>query len=197
MRELLFILFLFTTCLAMEEQPPLSVIATLTTAAPLTQVVIDTDKLNIDMHYNMALKCLNLSDITMGDEGLLLVFDQIKLFVLTNKVESLILENTGLTKIPYFAVSFALITPTLQYVSLMHNDFGIRSGSPKYDQQVSYLVEDASMHSDDSRANSPQASSEPITPRDSRLSTPSVPRRITRSSTGADIAVNKIQHLTQ
>ena len=197
MRRLLFSFFLSTTCLAMEETPTLASITALTNIAPLPVIIIDTriddtrvvdtDKLNLDMHYNMALKCLNLSDITMGDEGFSMVWDQIKLFVLTNKVESLVLENIGLSHIPYFVVSFALTNETLQYVSLMHNNFGIKSNSPNYDQQISYLVEDASMHSDDSRAPTPEVSSDAIPP--------SAPRKLTRSSTGADIAVSVVEGL--
>lgn len=135
MKKLLFIFLLFASCYA----------------AQVPMIVVDPPKFTMDLsaHYNSSLNTLNISDTHMTDSDFLTLFESIKTFIQTNKVQALLLENIGLTQIPYYVISFALLDPTLQYVSMQHNNFNLPSMSPDYAKQISYLVEDAVTHSED------------------------------------------------
>ena len=143
MKNLLIIFILFTSCSAIKRSPEVE------NLAELASVVTMDAKIDLSQHYNAELHSLNLSDLPMGDMGLASQFNEIEAFIEQNKIQTLLLENIGLTQIPYAIVTYSLLNQTLQYVSLQHNHFPVPTLPPEYVKEIGFLVEDSVSHSED------------------------------------------------
>lgn len=102
---------LFTCCNAME----------------VNSIAIEVIQDNIDFlhYYHRDTKELNLSNLQITDDGLTKIEDQLKTFIESVGVERLVIENAGLTTIPFNLVGFTIISKSLQYVSFLGNNFNL------------------------------------------------------------------------
>jgi hypothetical protein len=79
--------------------------------------------IDFDSCYKAATKELNLTDVQLGDEGLEKNMEAIKTFVEKNGVQRFLLDNVGLTIVPFELIGFATVNKTLTYISLKKNEF--------------------------------------------------------------------------
>lgn len=149
MKALVLILTLFTYLNAMEYPPEsdsdgleiIVVVDGVETASTSASPVSPIPSVKFADLYNRDTKVLNLSDIPLGNSGLLSIFESLKAFIEIEKVETLLLEHLELSEIPYYVITFTLISKTLRYVSMQHNNFRVKMLSPDSARRVSFMLD--------------------------------------------------------
>jgi hypothetical protein len=88
---------------------------------------------DITRYYHSDTKSLDFSNLPFTNATLKEHWADIKKFVTTAEVKTLLLQNMELKKIPYYIITFALTDKSLEYVSMKGNKFKIANPSSDAD----------------------------------------------------------------
>ena len=79
--------------------------------------------IDLEQYYKAPLKELNLTNVPLGNEISGSMFDAITSFIEKKGITDLILDNTGLKRIPLNLIGLGVIDKNLEYLSLKGNSF--------------------------------------------------------------------------
>jgi len=131
MVELLLALFLFSNLNAMDEYDDDDLD---TDSISIHKEKADDDDnfiIALNDYYHQDTKSLDLSNIPLENHLDDSLISEIEGLIKVTGAEKLIMENNGLTEIPFELITFALSNKTLKYVSFKNNKFIIPNGSPE------------------------------------------------------------------
>jgi len=94
---------------------------------------VEAVEFDVTRYYHSDTKSLDFSNLPMSNAVLKEQWPDIKKFITTAEIKTLLLQNMELKKIPYYIITFALTDKSLEYVSMKGNKFKIANPSSDAD----------------------------------------------------------------